>query len=272
MLILLTNDDGIYAPGLLAMYRELTRLGEVHVVAPETVQSATGHGITLSAPLLTTQVRVADTFTGIAVGGRPADCVKLAVAKLLPRAPDLVVSGINSGANVGINVIYSGTVAAAIEAAFLGLPSIALSLYLRSEVPIDYARTAMLSRQVIEQSVAAGLRGGQCITVNLPPLQPGQMPKGVRVVRQCVRAWLDTYDQRADPRGRAYFWNSTVFKLGETEADTDVAALRDGYVTVTPLKFDLTEYALLRDWEGREWKVEEEQGQRAKARGQEGTK
>jgi 5'-nucleotidase len=258
MLILLTNDDGIHAPGLLAMYRELTRLGEVHVVAPETVQSATGHGITLSAPLLTSQVRVSDAFTGTAVGGRPADCVKLAVAKLLPRAPDLVVSGINSGANVGINVIYSGTVAAAIEAAFLGLPSIAVSLYLRAEMPPDYGRTAMLSRQIIEQSLAAGLHGGQCVTVNLPPLRAGQMPTGVRVVRQCVRGWADTYDQRKDPRGRAYFWNSSVFTLGETETDTDVAALRDGYVTVTPLQFDLTQYAMMREWKDREWKVAEQ--------------
>src|SRR5438270_13119490 len=134
MLILLTNDDGIQAPGIVAMYRELTRLGEVHVIAPETVQSATGHGITVATPMLTNRITVENTFTGIAVDGRPADCVKLAVAKLLPRQPDLVVSGINSGANTGINVIYSGTIAAAIEAAFLGLPAIATSLYLRRDV------------------------------------------------------------------------------------------------------------------------------------------
>src|SRR5215472_8513294 len=163
MLILLTNDDGIRAAGLIAMYRELTQLGEVHVVGPETVQSATGHGITLSAPLLTSRVTVEQTFTGTAVEGRPADCVKLAVARLLPRRPDLVVSGINSGANVGINVIYSGTVAAAIEAAFLGLPSIAVSLYLRSEIPIDYARTAKYSMTVIRQILDAGLKGGQIV-------------------------------------------------------------------------------------------------------------
>src|SRR3954463_10694035 len=140
MLILLTNDDGINAPGIVAMYRELVKLGEVHVVAPETVQSATGNGITITTPLLTQEVTVENTFTGVAIDGRPADCVKVAVAKILPRAPDLVVSGINSGANVGINVLYSGTVAAAIEAAFLGLPSIAMSLYLRNEVPLYYAR------------------------------------------------------------------------------------------------------------------------------------
>src|SRR3954454_14392531 len=156
MLILLTNDDGINAPGIVAMYRELVELGEVHVVAPETVQSATGHGITLSTPLLTNEVTVENGFTGIAVDGRPADCVKLAVAKLLPRAPDLVVSGLNAGANVGINVIYSGTVAAAIEAAFLGLPSVAVSLYLKNDVPMDVARAAKFARETIEQILAAG--------------------------------------------------------------------------------------------------------------------
>src|SRR3954454_10261263 len=156
MLILLTNDDGINAPGIVAMYRELVKLGEVHVVAPETVQSATGHGITITTPLLTTPVTVENGFTGIAVDGRPADCVKLAVAKLLPRQPDLVVSGINAGANVGINVIYSGTVAAAIEAAFLGLPAIALSLYLRKDVPTDYKVAARRAMPVIEQILSTG--------------------------------------------------------------------------------------------------------------------
>jgi 5'-nucleotidase len=253
MLILLTNDDGIYAPGLVAMYRELTKLGEVHVVAPETVQSATGHGITIDTPLLTSRVTVQDTFTGVSVAGRPADCVKLASAKLLPRPPDLVVSGINSGANVGINVVYSGTVAAAIEAAFLGLPAIAVSLYLRRDVPADYARTATLARGTVEQILAAGLKAGRVVSVNLPPLRPGEQPTGTKVVRQCVRPWADTYEERKDPRGRSYFWNSSVFTLGDTEDDTDVAALRDGYITVTPLHFDLTHYPMLREWKDREW-------------------
>ena len=259
MLILLTNDDGILAPGLLAMYRELTALGEVHVVAPDTVQSATGHGITVATPILTHPVTLEDGFAGTAVGGRPADCVKLAVAKLLPRMPDLVVSGINSGANVGINVIYSGTVAAAIEAAFLGLPAIAVSLYLRNDKPIDYARTARLAMGPIRQILDAGLHGGQVVSMNLPPLHPTEQPTGVRVVRQCTRAWVDTYDQRRDPRGRVYFWNSSIFTLGNTEDDSDVAALRDGYITLTPLHFDLTHYPMLHEWQGREWSVSEEE-------------
>ena len=251
MLILLTNDDGITAPGLVAMYRELVKLGEVEVVAPETVQSATGHGITLSAPLLTSRVTVENAFTGTAVAGRPADCVKLAISQLLPRVPDLCVSGINSGANVGINVVYSGTVAAAIEAAFLGVPAIAQSLYLRNDVPTDYARAAVWARESIEQILKVGIGKGQVASVNLPAIPQGKQPTGTKVTKQCVRAWVDTYERRQDPRGRDYFWNSSVFSLGATEEDTDVAALREGYVTVTPLQFDLTEYRMLKEWEGK---------------------
>lgn len=245
MHILLTNDDGIQAPGLVAAWRELVKLGDVSVVAPETVQSATGHGITIHAPLLTSRVSIENGFRGVAVDGRPADCVKLAVNQLLPRKADLVVSGINGGANTGINVIYSGTVAAAIEAAFLGLPSIAVSLHLRENVPTDFARAGAAFADVLKRLLHAGLVPGQCISINIPALPPDQAPRGVRVVRQCTRPWIDTYEKRLDPRGREYFWNNSVFTLGDTDADTDVAALRDGYVTVTPLQFDMTAHGQL---------------------------
>jgi 5'-nucleotidase len=253
MLILLTNDDGIMAPGLVAMYRELVRLGEVAVVAPETVQSATSHGITVQSPLLTSRVTVENAFTGVAVDGSPADCVKLAINQILPKPPDLVVSGINSGANVGINVIYSGTVAAAIEAAFLGLPAIALSLYLKNGVPPDYAHAAAVSREIIEEILSACLAPGQVASVNIPALRAGESPAGVRVVRQCTRPWVDTYERRQDPRGRDYYWNSSVFTLTTQDNDTDVAALRDGYVTITPLQFDLTQHRLVEEWNRRRW-------------------
>ena len=257
MLILLTNDDGIQAPGIVAMWRELTRLGDVVVVAPETAQSATGHGITLAAPLLTSKVSIENGFTGTAVDGRPADCVKLAVAQLLPRPPDLVVSGINAGANVGINVIYSGTVAAAIEAAFLGLPAIATSLYLRREVVTDFAHAAAVARRTIELVLRHGLAAGQVASINVPALRTGEEPAGVRVARQCTNVWADTYDRRQDPRGRDYFWNSSVFTLvpegGRTDVDTDVAGLRDRCVTITPLQFDLTDHRALRQWSTRDW-------------------
>jgi len=248
MLILLTNDDGISAPGLLAIYHELIQLGEVHVVAPETVQSAAGHGITLSRPLLTSRVTIDTGVIGTAVDGRPADCVKLAVNKLLPRRPDLVVSGINSGANVGINVIYSGTVAAAIEAAFLGLPAIAVSLLLKADVPTDYDRAAKNTMPVIRDLLSKKLSAGQVASINLPALRADQPVAAVKYCRQCTRPWVDEYDKRLDPRGRAYFWNSSVFTLGATDADTDVAFLRDGYTTVTPLQFDMTRNDLLAEW------------------------
>src|SRR4051812_10055478 len=182
MEILLTNDDGIRAPGIFAMWRELTALGNVHVIAPETVQSATGHGITVASPLLTNRVIMDHGFEGIAVDGRPADCVKLAMNQLLPQKPDLVVSGMNEGANVGINVIYSGTVAAAIEAAFLGCPSIAVSLHLKHDiynkrdVPIDFSRAAKFARQTIEQIWQAGLSAGQVVNINIPALGPDEQP------------------------------------------------------------------------------------------------
>jgi 5'-nucleotidase len=255
MLILLTNDDGITAPGIVAMFHALRGLGEIHVVAPATVQSATGHGITLATPLLTSKVTVGDDFSGIAVEGRPADCVKLAFAKLLPRRPDLVISGMNSGANVGINVIYSGTVAAAIEAAFLGVASIAVSLYLRKDVPIDYPRATKFARQTIDQIISHGLPPGRAATINIPALKENEMPAGVRVAPQSTHAWIDTYEQRTDPRGRDYFWNSSVFSLGTHQEDTDVAALREKYITVTPLQFDMTDHALARRWQSLKWQA-----------------
>jgi len=255
MNILLTNDDGITHPGLAAMYRQLAELGQVQVVAPETVQSAASHGITLKAPLLTSRVTVENTFTGVAVDGSPADCVKLAVSHILEQSPDLVISGINSGANVGINVIYSGTVAAAIEAAFLGLPSIAVSLYIKKEVPIDYTRTAKVARETIELILSAGLGAGQAVNINLPALLPGESPRGIQIVRQCIRPWADTYERRQDPRGNDYFWNTSAYKLATADTDTDVAALRDGYITITPLQFDLTNYSLLRHWSNRQWRL-----------------
>src|SRR3954469_16564091 len=260
MFILLTNDDGIHAPGLVALWRELIKLGEVQVVAPETVQSATGHGITVATPLLTSQVTIDGAFSGTAVDGRPADCVKLAVNQLLPRRPDLVVSGLNSGVNVGINVIYSGTVAAAIEAAFLGLPSVAVSLHLKNDVPADYPRAASLGRETIEMILAAGLGAGQVASINIPALRPAEQPLGVRVCRQCTRPWVDTYEQRTSPRGQHYYWNSSIFSLGTSDDDTDVAGVGAGYITVTPLQFDLRHYPLLHQWQARRWMMKSDAG------------
>lgn len=253
MEILLTNDDGIRAPGIFAMWRELTALGNIHVIAPETVQSASGHGVTLSTPLITNKVVMDHGYEGIAVDGRPADCVKLAMNQLLPQKPDLVVSGMNEGANVGINIIYSGTVAAAIEGAFLGCPSIAVSLHLRDDVPTDFRRAARLARHTIDLILKAGLLPGQVVSINLPALRANEQPSGVRLARQCTRPWIDSYEEHKNPRGQKYYWNSGVFTLGATDDDTDVAGVRDRYITVTPLQFDLTNHLILKKWEESDW-------------------
>jgi 5'-nucleotidase len=162
-----------------------------------------------------------------------------------------VISGMNAGANVGINVIYSGTVAAAIEAAFLGLPSIAVSLHLKNEISPDFAAAAKLARQTIQRILDTGLATGQVASINIPALKPGQSPAGTKTVRQCTRPWTDTYERRQDPRGRDYFWNNSVFTLGPTDDDTDVAALRDGFITITPLQFDLTDHEAMKKWNDR---------------------
>jgi 5'-nucleotidase len=159
----------------------------------------------------------------------------------------------NAGANVGVNHIYSGTVAAAIEAAFLGLPAIAVSLHLHKDVPVDYERAAGFAAEAIKLVLAAGLDPGEVVSINIPALLPEEEPAGVKIVRQCTRPFIDQYERRIDPRGREYFWNSSVFVLGDTEDDTDVAAIRDKYIAVTPLQFDLTNHAMTNRWRQRKW-------------------
>jgi 5'-nucleotidase len=152
-------------------------------------------------------------------------------------------------------VIYSGTVAAAIEAGFLGLPAIAVSLYLKNDVETDYDRAATYAVNTIDLILQAGLKPGQVATMNIPALHANQEPAGVRVVRQCTQPWVDTYERRQDPKGRDYFWNTSVFRLGQTQEDTDVAALRDQYITITPLQYDLTDHPLLAQWRQTSWRL-----------------
>lgn len=254
MRILLTNDDGVYAPGLRALRRELQQLGEVIVVAPATEQSAVGHSITLLTPLLVQEVLDEhNQFLGWAVEGRPADCVKLALLELLPEPPDLVVSGLNAGSNAGINVLYSGTCAAAIEGAFFHRTSIAVSLEYTKPKPLDFPRAAELARTVIEQILAHRPAAGTLFNVNIPSLEKGPV-RGIRVVPQNVAPYVETFDRRIDPRGRVYFWTKPEFHCPDPHPDTDVSALGESYITVTPLQFNLTHAAMLqqmRDWQWR---------------------
>src|SRR3954453_4617606 len=208
MKILLTNDDGIYAPGLRALRTELQKLGDVTVVAPATEQSATGHSITLLVPLMAQEVRdESDQFLGWAVEGKPADCVKLALQELLPEPPDLVVSGLNAGSNAGINVLYSGTVAAAAEAAFYRRTSVACSLEYTKLRPLDSGRGAERARRVIEQLLARRPPPGSLFNVNIPSPERGPV-RGIRTVPQNVAPYVEAFDRRVDPRGRVYFWTT----------------------------------------------------------------
>jgi 5'-nucleotidase len=255
MRILLTNDDGIYAPGLRALRPELQKLGEVVVVAPAAEQSAVGHSVTLTTPLVVQEVLDDEREPlGWAVEGRPADCVKLAIRELLEQPPDVLVSGLNAGSNAGINVLYSGTVAAAIEGAFFRCTSIACSLEYTRLKPLDFARGAELARRVVEQIVAQRPPAGSLFNVNIPALERGPV-RGVRVVPQNVAPYVEAFDRRVDPRGRVYFWTTPNFGCPDPHPDTDVTALAEGYITVTPLQFDLTHAAMLRQMSDWRWQL-----------------
>ncbi len=255
MRILLTNDDGVYAPGLRALLTELRRLGEVVVVAPATEQSAVGHSVTLTNPLIVQEIQDEERRPlGWAVEGRPADCVKLALRELLPGPPDLIVSGLNAGSNAGINVLYSGTVAAAIEGAFFRVTSIACSLEYSKPTPPDFARGAACARQIIEEILEHRPAAGSLFNVNIPDLER-HVPRGVRVVPQNLAAYEESYDRRTDPRGRVYFWSNPEFSCPEPHPDTDVTALAEGWATVTPLQFNLTHEARLREISAWQWRL-----------------
>ncbi len=251
MRILLTNDDGIYAPGLRALRKELQKIGEVVVVAPASEQSAVGHSITLLTPLIVQEVADEEGKPmGWAVEGRPADCVKLALLELLKEPPDLIVSGMNAGSNAGINVLYSGTVAAAIEGAFYRHTSIAVSLESSRPKPLNFPAGAELARKVIQQILRQPLEKGSLLNVNLPSPERGPV-KGIKIVPQNVASHREQFDRRTDPRGRVYFWSGPDFPCNDPHPDADITALEDCYVTVTPLQFNLTDAVMLakmKDW------------------------
>lgn len=251
MQILLTNDDGIYAPGLAAMRREIGRLGDPCVVAPAVEQSGVGHSITFLTPLVVKETFNDDEWLGFAVEGSPADCVKLAVAKFCPRRPDVVVSGINGGLNAGINVLYSGTVAAAIEGAFFGITSIAVSLEYDEHARFD--RAAKVAVELIDQILQQNGETSRLFNVNIPTAALERKAR-VRVVPMDVTRWGEDFEERIDPRGRRYYWATGGPPTPEDGVDTDLTALQRGDVTITPLHFDMTERRLLepmRDWEFR---------------------
>ncbi|QDT55114.1 5'-nucleotidase SurE [Caulifigura coniformis] len=254
--ILLANDDGIHAPGLRALQKELLTLGDVQVVAPLVEQSGVSHRITYLHPILVKEIFDADgTHFGWAVDGSPADCVKLGVLEFCGGKPDLIVSGINSGANVGINVLYSGTVAAAMEGAISGITSIAVSLQ-QGAMPPDYATTARGAVALIRQLTEATPGRQTLWSINFPETAETP-PKGVRISSMGFRRHAETIVKRTDPRGRPYYWSGIdPLKNHAMEPETDVKDLNERYVTVTPLHFDLTEMKLMQEFRGAELSLE----------------
>lgn len=243
MQILLTNDDGIYAPGLTAMEKVLRRLGNVCVVAPATEQSGVGHAITFLTPLTCKQVYDGDRLRGWAVDGSPADCVKLGVFELCPERPQLIVSGMNGGLNAGINVLYSGTVAAAIEGAFFGIRSIAVSLEFDEHA--EFERAAERAYSVIQQLQQQPTPASHLFNLNIPTAAVRTENSSVRVVGMGLARWGEHFDKRFDPKGRPYYWATGEPSPEPTGRETDLEALRAGNITLTPLSFDLShEHAL----------------------------
>lgn len=246
--VLLTNDDGVHAPGLFALHGALAQCFDVQVLAPEHNWSASGHSKTMHKPLRVAETTLADSSPALALSGSPSDCVAVALLGLLPRLPDLVISGINQGANVGHDLTYSGTVSAAMEAVIGGISGLAFSL--DSFEWTDYSAAASFACELARQVIAARLPRPLLVNVNVPALPLAEI-KGVRITRQGTRIYHDELVQRVDPRGRSYYWIGGEPPAGVVEEGTDIGALSEGYVSVTPIMLDLTDYAampLLTEW------------------------
>jgi len=237
VLILLTNDDGIYAPGLTALEEELRTIGEVCVVAPATEQSGVGHSITFLRPLVCKEIFDGDRRRGWAVEGSPADCVKLGVFELCPRRPDLVVSGLNGGLNAGINVLYSGTVAAAIEGAFFGITSFACSLEYNEHA--DFTKASRICRAIIRQVLAKKGPEPNLYNLNIPTVAVDS-PSQVRVVPMGVSRYGEQFIKRQDPKGRTYYWAPNDPPPQPEGHETDLPAITHGHITLTPLQYSMT--------------------------------
>lgn len=237
MKILLTNDDGIYAPGLAALYQELKTDFDISVVAPESEMSAVGHSITLSSPLRVRTVQKNGYFFGYGVSGTPADCVKIAVQELLKSPPDIILSGINLGANVGVNVLYSGTVSAATEGAFLGIKSAAISLDTRKDP--DFTFAASFAREIIKYIIKNIHEPSIALNVNVPAVSVDRV-KGVIVTRQGMGRFRESFERRVDPRGNVYYWLVGEGQVKEKLSGNDINALKNNMITITPISYDLT--------------------------------
>ncbi len=243
MRILVTNDDGIDSDGIYALVQAMRRLGDVVVVAPDRQQSAVGHALTVASPLRATKVHRDGSFYGWAINGTPADCVKLGVSTLLDHRPDMVVSGINHGSNTSVNAIYSGTVSAATEGTLMGIPSMAVSLA-TFDVTADMTLAAEVAYDVASRLFDLQLPSGTLLNVNVPPI-PRENFKGLRVTRQGHSEWKDSYDVRIDPQGKPYYWLTGEFVTVREVEDADDLVVKDGWAAITPIHYELTNFAVL---------------------------
>jgi len=235
--ILITNDDGIFAPGIYALWEAMQEVGQTTVVAPDTEQSAVGHAITLSDPLRVEGIHRTGGFEGFAVSGTPADCAKIAIRSLMDKKPDVLISGINRGANLGNNIIYSGTVSAATEGTMLGIPSVAISINSFNSDEFRGAKETAI--KVVHYLINNTLPSGTLLNVNVPYCPPEEI-KGIKVTRQGNQYFQDDFDQRKDPRGRTYYWMKGKIVDDDQELYYDSKAVCDGYVSITPIHFQMT--------------------------------
>ncbi|MDT0558480.1 5'/3'-nucleotidase SurE [Ichthyenterobacterium sp. W332] len=238
-LILVTNDDGITAPGVRALIEVVKPLGDVVVVAPDSPQSGMGHAITINSTLFVEKIsEEGSEIEEYSCSGTPADCVKLAINEILNRRPDLCVSGINHGSNASINVIYSGTMSAAIEAGIEGIPAIGFSL-LDYNWSADFTSAKYFARKIVENAINEGIPDDVILNVNFPNL-PEKDIKGIKICRQARANWKEEFDKRQNPMGKDYYWLTGKFVNMDKGQDTDIYALQNGYVSVVPVQFDLT--------------------------------
>lgn len=240
--LLITNDDGITSPGIQSLVEAVKDLGKVVVVAPDKPQSGMGHAITIGQPLRLSKVKVFDGVEAWQCSGTPVDCVKLAVDKVLHRKPDLCLSGINHGANHSINVIYSGTMSAAVEAAIESIPSIGFSL-LDHSIEADFGASKKYARIIVEEMLRSKLDKHTVLNVNFPAIGE-DLIKGIKICRQAYAKYEEDFIERNDPNGRLYYWLTGQFVNFDNGTDTDVWALENNYVSIVPVQFDLTNYGL----------------------------
>jgi 5'-nucleotidase len=244
-LILVCNDDGIFAPGIQALIEVMQELGEVLVVAPDSPQSGMGHAITINSTLRVNRVYNDDGLVKYSCSGTPVDCIKMAVSKLSDRPISLVVSGINHGSNSSINVIYSGTMSAAVEGCIEGIPSIGYSLCNYS-YDADFESCKPYVKKIAQLVLEKGLPEGVCLNVNIPSIHASKI-QGVRVCRQAKAYWEEEMDERIDPRGGKYYWLTGVFKNMDDGVDTDEWALANNFISVVPVQIDITAYKAMEE-------------------------